>query len=432
MKSLALAALCSSVFFSSFALAQNNPECLGSSCGHPQEEGGGGSAPCTTGVCTGGGCSVWVAYTDDGTTLAYTDDADGDGKADTTDNCPFTANRDQADSDGDGVGDACDNCVGISNYVQLDSDGDGIGDACDPDSDGDGIANAQDNCPGIPNGDQKDTDGDGKGDVCDSDADGDGYPNTVDLCPLVAHVPNEAVNDPKCDRDSDGDNISDSYDNCPGVANPDQSDVDGDGLGDACDRDIDGDGIANQVDNCPSVANRNQWDDDGDALGDACDTHYCVVVDPANAQDCLDPAGPFHARGGGVMQLKVGEAFRLPLFANRDGATIAYSWTVSKRPQGSRAGIVHPTGVTQTSLHWNYAYDRDAVPHFTADVSGEYAIQLQAHLVSGDRVYPQLLDSVSDQKLDVRGAPSSCAAVPGDGSLALGLLLALGGLRRRR
>jgi len=36
-------------------------------------------------------------------------DTDGDGIADASDNCPATANADQADADGDGVGDACDN-----------------------------------------------------------------------------------------------------------------------------------------------------------------------------------------------------------------------------------------------------------------------------------------------------------------------------------
>ena len=49
------------------ALAQDNPECLGTDCGKPKEEGGGGG---------GGWRTVWVAYTDDGDTLAYTDDAD--------------------------------------------------------------------------------------------------------------------------------------------------------------------------------------------------------------------------------------------------------------------------------------------------------------------------------------------------------------------
>src|SRR5438309_9256866 len=98
----------------------DNPECLGSDCGTPKQEGGGCGCGC--------GCSVWVAMTDDGKTLAYTDDADGDGKADTVDNCPFSSNRDQLDTDGDGVGDACDNCAGASNVSQLDTDGDGQGD----------------------------------------------------------------------------------------------------------------------------------------------------------------------------------------------------------------------------------------------------------------------------------------------------------------
>ncbi|MGB5474023.1 MAG: thrombospondin type 3 repeat-containing protein [Gammaproteobacteria bacterium] len=49
------------------------------------------------------------------------------------------------------------------------------------DSDGDGVANTVDNCPQDPNPDQADTDGDGAGDACDSDIDGDGLDNATEL-----------------------------------------------------------------------------------------------------------------------------------------------------------------------------------------------------------------------------------------------------------
>ncbi|HER00368.1 MAG TPA: hypothetical protein ENO22_13590 [candidate division Zixibacteria bacterium] len=79
--------------------------------------------------------------------------------------------------------------------------------------------------------------------------------------------------------DSDGDGFGDpdipgnpcDPDNCPNVFNPDQSDVDGDGLGDACDPDADDDGIMNENDNCPLHVNPNQEDADSDGYGDLCD-----------------------------------------------------------------------------------------------------------------------------------------------------------------
>lgn len=58
-------------------------------------------------------------------------DADDDGVPDDEDNCPMTANADQADNDGDGVGDVCDNCPDAANPDQADTDGDGIGNVCD-------------------------------------------------------------------------------------------------------------------------------------------------------------------------------------------------------------------------------------------------------------------------------------------------------------
>jgi hypothetical protein len=75
--------------------------------------------------------------------------------------------------------------------------------------------------------------------------------------------------------DSDGDGVNDDVDNCPNVPNADQTDTDGDDVGDACDGtptgDDDGDDVDNSVDNCPNVPNADQTDTDGDDVGDACD-----------------------------------------------------------------------------------------------------------------------------------------------------------------
>jgi len=123
-------------------------------------------------------------------------DTDGDGVNDFEDNCPSTANANQADFDGDGIGDVCDdsdgdtvfdsvdNCPSTANANQLDTDADGIGDVCD-DSDGDTVFDSVDNCRTIANADQLDTDADGIGNACDEDDDNDFIPDELDLQPLV-------------------------------------------------------------------------------------------------------------------------------------------------------------------------------------------------------------------------------------------------------
>lgn len=151
-----------------------------------------------------------------------------------------------ADSDGDGVANTSDNCPTVANANQLDTDSDGQGDACDTDDDGDGVADGSDNCPLAANADQLDSDGDGAGNVCDSD--------------------------------DDNDTVPDGSDNCPLASNPDQTDTDGDGAGDACDADDDGDGVDDAADNCPLEVNPDQADSDGDGIGDVCDTGEDVTV----------------------------------------------------------------------------------------------------------------------------------------------------------
>ncbi|MFK8016793.1 MAG: choice-of-anchor Q domain-containing protein [Gammaproteobacteria bacterium] len=75
------------------------------------------------------------------------------------------------------------------------------------DADGDGIADSNDNCTLRPNGDQRDTTGDGFGNVCDADLNNDGAVNIVDLGLLrLAFFSTDA------DADFNGDGIVNSTD----------------------------------------------------------------------------------------------------------------------------------------------------------------------------------------------------------------------------
>jgi phage FluMu protein Com len=97
--------------------------------------------------------------------------------------------------------------------------------------------------------------------------------------------------------DQDCDGVPDESDNCPLVFNPDQRDLNRNGIGEACEVDRDGDGIGRDVacdsegepngvwhdcpctggenedceDNCPLVHNPDQADSDNDGIGDACE-----------------------------------------------------------------------------------------------------------------------------------------------------------------
>lgn len=139
-------------------------------------------------------------------------DLDGDGITDSADNCPSRPNADQLDTDGDGWGDACDNCDTVASPDLSDHDGDGIGSVCDPDDDNDGIPDAQDGCPTLAMPTNPSFQGPHL-----TDSDGDGTPDA-------------------CDPDRDGDGITNGADNCPNDPNADQSDYNGNGLGDECDR----------------------------------------------------------------------------------------------------------------------------------------------------------------------------------------------------
>lgn len=237
-------------------------------------------------------------------TVAGASDTDGDGVANSSDNCSSIPNPSQENTDGDAQGNVCDATPngdtdgdGIDNLADAcpdwndaqDTDSDGIPNGCDNtpngDDDGDGVDNFADTCPGYD--DHADADGDGKPDNCDTtptgDVDGDGVDNATDNCPGVSNVGQEDVDtDSKgdaCDGtpngDDDGDGVDNNADNCPTVANSGQGDTDGDGKGNSCDAtrsgDSDSDGVENALDNCPTMRNTDQKNEDGDAEGNVCD-----------------------------------------------------------------------------------------------------------------------------------------------------------------
>jgi len=94
--------------------------------------------------------------------------------------------------------------------------------------------------------------------------------NLDECCVLSRFYENGAINgsiilsgnDTNCDSNRDildgcGEDGVIANDNCQDTSNPDQTDTDNDGVGDACD-------------NCPSVANNDQLDSDNDGIGDVC------------------------------------------------------------------------------------------------------------------------------------------------------------------
>ena len=84
--------------------------------------------------------------------------------------------------------------------------------------------------------------------------------------------------------DADCDGLKNSEDNCPVTFNPDQEDVNKNGIGDACDAafhnerkvdlrcDHDGDGVLDKDDNCKLVCNPDQKDTNKNGIGDACES----------------------------------------------------------------------------------------------------------------------------------------------------------------
>ena len=101
------------------------------------------------------------------------------------------------DADGDGVADTQDNCPQYSNANQLDTDGDGAGDECDADDDNDGLSDSLENAIGTNPLLDDDADGDGLSDFQEVNWDNDPstYTPGADLDPFDADTDNDGFKD---------------------------------------------------------------------------------------------------------------------------------------------------------------------------------------------------------------------------------------------
>jgi outer membrane protein OmpA-like peptidoglycan-associated protein len=220
------------------------------------------------------------------TTRVPAGDSDGDGRANSRDDCPDTplgALVDDrgcpVDGDGDRVPDGIDRCPYTRRNHAVGPDG------CPADSDGDGVADPADACPSTPPSSVVDDWG------CPRDADRDGVPDGIDRCARTGS--GIAVDEHGCASDSDADGVPDSADRCPGTpagaivdragcpeaadgdrdgvpdpadrcpSTPAGSDVDATGCPVAADRDVDRDGIADRADRCPGTPRGVPVDDAG-------------------------------------------------------------------------------------------------------------------------------------------------------------------------
>ena len=128
----------------------------------------GGAAPFTGAFQPENPLSAFMGEASGGQwTLNVADGAGADTGAVVSLSLEFCTILPQPDADSDGIADADDNCPDTANTDQADDDDNGIGNVCDTDRDGDGVLNEVDNCPDTANPDQADLDNNGIGEACD-------------------------------------------------------------------------------------------------------------------------------------------------------------------------------------------------------------------------------------------------------------------------
>ena len=199
--------------------------------------------------------------------------------------------------------------------------------------------------------------------------------------------------------DNDEDGIVNGVDNCPTIANPDQTDSDEDGIGDACMHllaDDDDDGIINLLEwpGCEMNTDTSCGTDTNLVVQRAFDQWYTeIICERTGPDDCSRPnsTGTFNmdCPGGGQIEWVLNissttETLTNCTYTSTEGDTLTVNGTLAGPVTGT-AGDFYPEGTLQVSGEFAAVYDE--IGPLTASVFDVRSIKSMVYAITEDNPF---------------------------------------------